>query len=76
MPLKALVLIFVSLPLSPFFGVRGQVFVAVGIVSPYDALITKKKFFLCLLSLFRFLQRRCKTTGYKADRDDRSEQQI
>ena len=47
--------------LAPFtlFGVRGT--------------ITKKKFLLRLLSLFRFLQRRCKTDGYKAVGCDRSD---
>lgn len=35
--------------------------------------ITKKKFLLRLLSLFRFLQRRCKTAGYKAEGGDRSD---
>ena len=72
MPLKALVLIFVSLPLSPFL-VLGASFLLLVVLFSVWCTITKKKFFLCLLSLFRFLQRRCKTTGYKAAGDDRSD---
>ena len=72
MPLKALVLIFVSLPLSPFL-VLGASFLLLLVLFAVCCTITKKKFLLCLLSLFRFLQRRCKTAGYKAEGCDRSD---
>lgn len=57
MPLKALVLIFVSLPLSPFL-VLGASFLLLLVLFAVWCSITKKKFLLHLLSLFRFLQRR------------------
>ena len=72
MPLKALVLIFVSLPLSPFL-VLGASFLLLLVLFAVWCSITKKKFLLRLLSLFRFLPRRCKTDGYKATGCDRSD---
>lgn len=72
MPLKALVLIFVSLPLSPFL-VLGASFLLPLVLFAVWCSITKKKFLLRLLSLFRFLKRRCKTDGYKAAGGDRSD---
>lgn len=72
MPLKALVLIFVSLPLSPFL-VLGVSFLLLLVLFSVCCSITKKKFLLRLLSLFSFLQRRCKTDGYKATGCDRSD---
>ena len=72
MPLKALVLIFVSLSLSPFL-VLGASFLLLLVLFAVWCSITKKKFLLRLLSLFRFLPRRCKTDGYKATGCDRSD---